>query len=265
VGGRHELGPVICLFGSEVPEPVLAWLKALHELVATLLVVQTRVLRRRGVTTTHVPARRAAAKMKPPPASFGALQTPVPTRRNCGINTADLAHDQRLERRHTTSQGRPAEADVATQGHRFQTFSTVANVLRSSNTTRVSPRPLSRTPPRSRLPTAQTVERAGSTREGWPHRPWRKRHWRGGLDGRSRHDRQHPTSTGMATALRSRTSGLRKRIADRAPALRPDAPRSAIGAVRSGIRRDSIAAYISLSRAATARRRLPVCLWPSHR
>ena len=135
VGGRHELGPVICLFGSEVPEPVLAWLKALHELVAALLVVQTRVLRRRGVTTTHMPAPRAAAKMKPPPASFGALQTPVPTRRNCGINAADLAHDQRLGRRHTTSQGSPAEADVAPQGHRLDHPPLLPMFLRARGTT----------------------------------------------------------------------------------------------------------------------------------
>jgi hypothetical protein len=135
VGGRHELGPVICLFGSEVPEPVLAWLKALHELVAALLVVQTRVLRRRGVTTTHMPAPRAAAKMKPPPASFGALQTPVPTRRNCGINAADLAHDQRLGRRHTTSQGSPAEADVAPQGHRLDRPPLLPMFLRARGTT----------------------------------------------------------------------------------------------------------------------------------
>jgi hypothetical protein len=69
-----------------------------------------------------------------------------------------------------------------------------------------------------------------------------------------------PTASGWSSSSCSRRSSVGSGSLTGVPAGRRDALRSAIGGVRSGTRRDPVAAYISLSRAGTARRRLPVCL-----
>ena len=58
-----------------VPEPVLAWLKAGDDGVASLSSMSGAVLAGRTVTTTDVSAFRAAAQMQPPTVRCKALHT----------------------------------------------------------------------------------------------------------------------------------------------------------------------------------------------
>src|SRR5512142_2979600 len=66
VTGRGEFGPGSVLVGLEVPEPLLAGLEALNVAMAAVPEVGARVLARRGVAASDVPALRAASQMEPP-------------------------------------------------------------------------------------------------------------------------------------------------------------------------------------------------------
>src|SRR5512135_3213910 len=66
VTGRGEFRPGGVLVGLEVPEPLLARLKALNVAMAAVPEVGARVLARRGVATSDVTALRAPSQVEPP-------------------------------------------------------------------------------------------------------------------------------------------------------------------------------------------------------
>src|SRR5512144_243929 len=66
VTGRGKFRPGGVLVGLEVPEPLLAGLEALNVAMATVPEVGARVLARRGVAASDVPALRAPSQMEPP-------------------------------------------------------------------------------------------------------------------------------------------------------------------------------------------------------
>ena len=93
---RGQRRPLVRLLAAVAPEPVLAGLEALDELVPGLGVVQRRVLGGRGVTAPDVPARRATTQVEPPAGVLGALETPGPARRHGRVDPVDLRHPRRL-------------------------------------------------------------------------------------------------------------------------------------------------------------------------